>query len=464
MKRILYSFSLIYFFFATNIFSAQAQKIKVYFNHPVNTNVSSGVNAIYLNQTIDDTLIAYVNRAHYSIDIAVYNYIQSGSMSNIATAINNAYLRGVIIRWIYNGSSSNSGLSLLNSGINKLASPTSSAYNIMHNKFMVIDANSTNTNDPIVWTGSCNWDYEQFNSDVNNVIIFQDSSLAHAYTTEFNEMWGGTGLVPNITLSKFGPFKTNNTQHFFNIGGAIVEQYFSPSDNTNSHILDAISSANDDLYFGVYTFTENSEADSIVSKIQNQNVYTAGILDQYSQSFTPYSILNPVMTNKLKIYNQPTSIYHSKLLIADPCSPTSDPLIETGSHNWTVSADTKNDENTVIVHDHTIANIYYQSFYQNFIDLGGVLTPCSTSSSVQEINNFSIKIYPNPVNDFLTVIVNEAKQSQLIICNTFGQQFKSMKLNAGENKINTQDFHEGIYFLRINNSGNIYNTKLIIAH
>src|SRR5438132_1205722 len=99
----------IFFFFVLNNFSLQAQKIKAYFNHPVNTSVSSGVNAIYLNQTIDDTLIAYINRSHYSIDVAVYNYIQSGIMSNIATAINNAYLNGINIRWIYNGSSSNYG-------------------------------------------------------------------------------------------------------------------------------------------------------------------------------------------------------------------------------------------------------------------------------------------------------------------------------------------------------------------
>jgi phosphatidylserine/phosphatidylglycerophosphate/cardiolipin synthase-like enzyme len=464
MKRILFIFCFVSFLFVSNSFFIQAQKIKVYFNYPVNISVSSGANAIYLNQAMDDTLIAYINRAHYSIDVAVYNYIQSGNMSNIAIAINNAYLNGINIRWIYNGSSSNSGLSLLNNGIHTLASPTGSAYNIMHNKFMIIDANSTNPDDPIVWTGSCNWDEEQFNSDVNNVIIFQDSSLAHTFTTEFNEMWGSTGLVPNVSLSKFGPFKTDNTQHIFNIGGTTVEQYFSPSDSTNTHILDAISSANDDLYFGVYTFTEIAEADSIVSKIKNQSVYTAGILDQYSQSFTPYSILSPVMTNMLKIYNQSNSIYHNKMMIADPCSPNSDPLVETGSRNWTISANTTNDENTVIVHDDTITNIYYQSFYQNFLDLGGTLTPCVNSTSVKELNNLPVKIYPNPANESLTIFVNGIMQSQITISNSLGVELGGWKLKAGENKIDTHVFPQGIYFLRMSNDNHIYNSKLIIAH
>lgn len=73
---------------------------------------------------------------------------------------------------------------------------------------------SSNPADAIVWTGSTNWDEEQINSDVNNVIIFQDQTLAQAYTTEFNQMWGGTGLSPNLTNSKFGPLqKRYNASH-----------------------------------------------------------------------------------------------------------------------------------------------------------------------------------------------------------------------------------------------------------
>ena len=74
--------------------------IKVYFNHPVNNSVSNGVNAIYLNQTIDDTLVRYIDSAKYSVDVAVYNYSQSASIADISGAINSAYNRGVKIRWI----------------------------------------------------------------------------------------------------------------------------------------------------------------------------------------------------------------------------------------------------------------------------------------------------------------------------------------------------------------------------
>jgi len=57
---------------------------------------------------------------------------------------------------------------------------------------------------------------------------------------------------------------------------------------------------------------------------------------------------------------------HHKYLIVDNSDPSSDPLLLTGSHNWSSSAEYRNDENTLIVHDATIANIYYQEFTERF--------------------------------------------------------------------------------------------------
>ena len=65
-------------------------KIKVYSTQPVDTTISTGVNAVYLDRSYDDTLIAYIQRAKYSIDIAVFSYDQYGQMSNIANAVNQA--------------------------------------------------------------------------------------------------------------------------------------------------------------------------------------------------------------------------------------------------------------------------------------------------------------------------------------------------------------------------------------
>ena len=67
---------------AITAFVTQSQssgRMKAYFTRAVDTTVAlPGNKAIYLNQAMDDTLIAYINRAQESIDIAIYNWNNSG--------------------------------------------------------------------------------------------------------------------------------------------------------------------------------------------------------------------------------------------------------------------------------------------------------------------------------------------------------------------------------------------------
>lgn len=450
------------FFFTFQLWS-QNSKITTYFSRPVNNAVSSGTNAIYLNQLIDDTLIAYINRAKYTLDFAIYSFSETAAISSISTAINNAYARGVAIRWIYDGSSTNTSLTLLNSEIKTLASPTSALYGIMHNKFMVIDANSTLETDPIVWTGSTNFTTAQINTDANNVIIIQDKNVALAYTNEFNEMWGGSDLTPNSANSKFGPYKTDNTTHVFNVNGTTIEVYFSPSDGTNSKLQKAIGTANADLYFGVYSFTVAADADSIINRIQN-GVYVAGIMDPTSQNYAPYASLSAIMGTNL-IKDNITGLYHNKILIVDPSLPSSDPLVFTGSHNWSASADTKNDENAVIVHDATIANIYYQSFYQNFIDEGGTLV-IQTGISIPE-NTSQNLIYPNPCNEMATIKIGESSvrlNPEIIIFDILGNRiYTFITKNNDSFVIDTRLLKVGLYFVEVKNFEGVQVLKLQVV-
>ena len=95
-----YSFFFVFFLFCETIFSQNQRKIICYFTQPVDTMVSNGVNAVFLNNTADDTLVQYINRAQESIDIAIYNTTSSGSIANIAGALNTAYANGIKIRVI----------------------------------------------------------------------------------------------------------------------------------------------------------------------------------------------------------------------------------------------------------------------------------------------------------------------------------------------------------------------------
>lgn len=430
--------------------NAQNPNIKCYFNRTVNTAVSTGVNAVYLNTTFVDTAVAYINRAKYSLDVTMYNYTYNSGdgLDAIANAVNAAYNRGVVVRWICDGSTGNTGLALLNTNIQVLASPTSFSYGIMHNKFMVIDANSTNAADAIVWTGSFNFSRNQSDVDYNNIIIFQDKPLALAYYAEFNKMWGGTGPSPNLSNSKFGPFKTPSSQTSFTVNGTPVEVYFSPKDNTTSRIINSLGTCNADLFFGIYTFTDTLLANTILSNI-NGGKNVRGIMDSYSQTFTPYTILSGPMGSSLRIYSG-TGTYHNKTMLVDAQVPWSDPQTITGSHNWSISADTKNDENTIIVHDATVTNQYYQSFCKNFTDFGGAAClPVGIDDVTGQPQ--TIGLFPNPATETLHVIAGDAEegfQTQIIDC--LGRVLiESNKTHDGKAVIDVKILPSGLYFVLV---------------
>lgn len=424
-------------------------KIKYYFNHTCDNSVAVRELAKNINGSIDDTLVAYINRAKYTIDVAVYNFTYSSSMSGIITAINNAYSRGIKIRWIKDGGSTNSGVSSISSGIPVLASPTSSSYTIMHNKFMLIDAKSSDPNDAIVWTGSTNWSYTQFDVDYDNIVVVQDSALAHAYLNHFNMMWGDTGMVYNTTTSKFGSRKTDLGQHNFIIDGKQVELYFSPADNTNAKIINAINSANKDLYFGMYTFTYNSNASAIVAK-HNSGVYVSGIVDDFNgPGNSAYDLLIANLPgSKFKVFTGST-LYHNKYLIVDPSDSCSDPLVLTGSHNWSVSANTDNDENTLIIHDYEAANVYYQSFKADFGILGGTLTRINgCTTGVEDIagNSPLCAIAPNPTNgDFSIQITGNYAPLSIAIYSIDGRLVDQVTTSENKYTWNASIAIPGIY-------------------
>ncbi|MFM7903596.1 MAG: phospholipase D-like domain-containing protein, partial [Bacteroidota bacterium] len=172
----------------------------------------------------DDTIKAYIDRTSSTLDIAIYSFDSPGG-NLIAQAINDAYARGVQVRLISDGGNTNNAIQLLNPAIPVVLSPITPPfyYGIMHNKFVIMDANHADPLKPVVLSGSTNWTIGQLEDDRNNLVFIQDKSLAKVYTMEFEEMWGSSGPQPNAALAKFGPDKSDNTPHILNVGGKMVE-------------------------------------------------------------------------------------------------------------------------------------------------------------------------------------------------------------------------------------------------
>jgi len=377
-------------FSSVRVFATESNstgQIDVFFNHTVDNSVSTGTNALFVNNAFEDTIISYMQKATTSIDIATYNTLEPA----LVAAANAAFVSGITVRWVANDGTSNSALASLNPGINVIYG---NASDLMHNKFMIIDANSVNNS--WVLTGSTNWSPQQLNTDIQNMVFIQDQSLAKAYTIEFNEMYGSTTATPNLGNAKFGAAKTNNTPHDFVVGGSALECYFSPSDLTTSKIEDAILSADSSVHFALLSFTRNELGAAMINR-HNAGVVVEGIIESTSDQGTEYT---PMLAAGIPVFDHPSSvIFHHKYAIVDPNMPSSDPMVITGSHNWSSAAELRNDENTVIIHDATIANLFYQEFVERYGNQAIAYAPVAADDTLDvQMNNFGVKLVIG--NDF----------------------------------------------------------------
>lgn len=88
---------------------------------------------------------------------------------------------------------------------------------------------------------------------------------------------------------------------------------------------------------------------------------------------------------------------HHKYAIADANIAGSNPVVLTGSHNWSNNAENNSDENTIIIYDGTIANIYLQEFEKRWAELGG------GANFLDELIDIELLVFPNPSFGKVTV-------------------------------------------------------------
>ncbi|OIP62680.1 MAG: hypothetical protein AUK34_02975 [Ignavibacteria bacterium CG2_30_36_16] len=436
----------------------------VYFNFSVDTSVAIPGNAAAGNVDFVQKLILRINQATSSIDLALYSF---AGMTEIANAIILAKNRGVTVRVVYDSrTTQNSVQQLLDAGILVQKRP-SYLDGIMHNKFFIFDAKDSIQNNDWVWTGSWNVTSTEVGWK-NNVVEINDPTLAAAFTTEFEEMWGSVTNIPNSSAAKFGNQKADNTPHSFLIGGKSVGLYFSPSDGTTSKIIDAVNTANYQIYFELFTFTRSD----IQVAIKNRNdlgVNVRGIIDQVNSIGSQYQTLQQYA----EMFSNSGATLHNKYSIIDPSYFNSEPITVTGSHNWSNSAENDNDENTLVIYDIYTANKYMQEFKKRYNEAGGTGVFVIPVVDVKdfEVNDFNFMLYqnyPNPFNPVTTIRfeVPFSQNVELKLFDVLGREVKTLYNNYAPKGIVVVDFNasgltSGVYIYRIK-AGNFTASKKLI--
>ncbi|KKK82776.1 hypothetical protein LCGC14_2800020 [marine sediment metagenome] len=297
------------------------------------------------------------------------------------------------------------------------------------------------------------------NSDPNSVIILQDKSLAIAYTLEFNEMFGSSGAQPDPQKALFGRFKKDNTPHDFLIGGKKVEVWFSPSDNVNAKIKETLSAAKKDISVATMLITKN-DIGYILEDQHNAGLAVRVLVNSKSNcSSTVVSTLEGSLGNMF-LESSENGIMHHKYMLTDRTGQ--DPVLWIGCHNWSTAADERNDENTLVIHDSAMVNVYYQEFYERFSASGGAV-----GIQLLEFDSKDWNVFPNPVHGEIHILYEGSSdvQAGIELYNLNGQRILSVEsvMNPGITTMSLpRDISSGLYLLRIKTKEQVQTIKLMV--
>ncbi|MBD3336219.1 MAG: hypothetical protein GF355_11950, partial [Candidatus Eisenbacteria bacterium] len=393
--------------FSTGSAPGGTGEIAAIFNKSVDNGLASYENAAG-GQDLAGWIVDRINATQVSIDVALYSF----DLPEVADALIAARDRGVRVRFVYDDRDTyqTEVLRLIDNGIPVIddAYGDNSGSGSMHHKLWIFDALSDDPAGPWVYSGSWNLTVQGTNTDAQNVVMIQDQALARTATAEFDEMWGSSTITPDPDLSRFGSNKTDNTPKLFLVGGRLVEMYFAPSDGWLPAFIEEVGHSDYSMQFCILSFTrydltnEMEERWMTVPGMQIRGVFDSG------EGGNSYSQYHPMHGEGDYAWDPPADVWldaetgtlHHKYMVIDGLHPLSDPVVATGSANWSNNAVSNNDENFLLIHDPVLANVYNQEFAERYRAAGGSgdLTAGVAGPSVEPLR---ILLGSNPVSETL---------------------------------------------------------------
>ena len=290
----------------------------------------------------DTQLASAINAAQVSVDVAIYDL----NLWSIRDALVNAHQRGLTVRMVTESDNLDEPeiQDLKNAGISVLGDRREG---LMHDKFIVIDRQE-------VWTGSMNFTTTDGYLNNNNLVRVRSAQLARDYTVEFEEMF-----ISDL----FGPDGVADTpEPDFEIEGTRVEVFFSPEDGTERRLVELIEGAQHSIYFLAFSFTSDPLAQALLDRAA-AGVVIAGVFEETQVISNVGSEYERLLGQGLdvRLDGNPRNMHHKVILIDEQ-------IVVLGSYNFSKSAETRNDENTLILHDEAVAEQFVGEFEWIFAD------------------------------------------------------------------------------------------------
>jgi len=315
-------------------FGARSSWIDIYFTDPQNPLSAQETGGV------DGPLIAAIDSARLSVDVAIYNF----TINDLRNTLIRAHERGVLVRVVMESDNRDKDdpQRLIEAGIPVLGDRREG---LMHNKFVVIDRSE-------VWVGSMNFTLTGVYEDNNNWLAIRSVKIAENYTKEFEEMY---------LDDKFGPDAITQTPNpTLTIDGTIVETYFSPDDSVEDQLSLLLEGAQESIYFLAYSFTSDPLGEAIRARAA-EGVKVAGVMDAGQVASNTGTEYDPFLQAGLNVRRDGNAgLMHHKVIIVD------EKIVITGSYNFTKSAEERNDENLLVIYNAQVASFFMQEFQRVF--------------------------------------------------------------------------------------------------
>ncbi|MDH2380520.1 phospholipase D-like domain-containing protein [Bradyrhizobium sp. CER78] len=241
----------------------------------------------------------------------------------------------------------------------------------VHNKFVV--ESDAHGNAIRVLTGSTNWTTTGLCTQLNNVLIIENAAIAKRFLDQWSKLVAaGNAMPPALKASNSTPTSDSNISVYFAASNGEAE--FTP-------VLDLIKNARDGALFLMFMPGQSPLLSALLDRAQQNDVYVRGVVStmmaskngnivsvggQVVKSGAPAQSFHDdvQLPHNVNPTNEPSwadvefsvsqirnagmiAIVHSKTIVIDPFSDNC--AVITGSHNFSVAASEKNDENLVII-------------------------------------------------------------------------------------------------------------------
>jgi phosphatidylserine/phosphatidylglycerophosphate/cardiolipin synthase-like enzyme len=311
--------------------------------------------------TVAARFAGFIDRAKYSLDLAIYDFRLSPALAGpVVAALTAAATRGVQVRLAYDaGKPAGATLETFaalaadpapvgtaqwvrehfdGTGVQTKAI-TAPSGQLMHSKYIVRDVGHRPA---AVWTGSANWTDDAWSRQENNLLTIPSQPLAVGYRADFDQLWA----AGRITGTGAGDAGTTTAD------GVRLGWDFAPADGTgiDSYLVRQVTAARRRIVLASMVITSHpllaALADAIDRGVDVSGAYDGGQMGPIARQWhdtdvlAHWKLLTDHLVGKPSKPYTPTSVHdfmHSKILVADG-------HLATGSYNFSANAQ-RNAEN-----------------------------------------------------------------------------------------------------------------------